>query len=308
MAGGRDCRGARVRAGAARRLRDIRPTPGRRCRRARTASAASTRCRRCLSFGLCIHGSQVSSASVSRLRNRIASSLVGQFRGVESSCLRDRENSSLFSLVLRHREDIGDVELVDGAGLDADRADQHEVANALRRLASPSRPRSSRRSSSRRCRSRRGRGGPAARDRRSAMSSTLSSQSGRLDLPKPGCDGAMRRRRAANGGTKGCAGSKPLAPCSHSSGWPRPASNSSTSMPASLTTLVFKRPSHGRARDGAVPDASKRGPRPIGESRKAGLRDAGRLAPPRNRCAPAAMQRRPAARGLADRAVSSIKG
>ena len=36
------------------------------------------------------------------------------------------------------------------------------------------------------------------------MSSTLSSQSGRVDLPKPGCDGATKRRFSDSGATNGC--------------------------------------------------------------------------------------------------------
>src|SRR5271169_2672759 len=45
------------------------------------------------------------------------------------------------------------------------------------------------------------------------MSSTLSSQSGRLDLPKPGCVGTTMRRFCASGATNGCRWSKPPPPC-----------------------------------------------------------------------------------------------
>src|SRR5580704_17450552 len=64
------------------------------------------------------------------------------------------------------------------------------------------------------------------------MSSTLSSQSGRLEFPKPGCEGAMSRRLFARRGTKGCSSAKPPPPCRKSSGRPRPASKTSISTSA----------------------------------------------------------------------------
>src|SRR5262249_47597224 len=53
-----------------------------------------------------------------------------------------------------------------------------------------------------------------------AMSSTLSSQSGSDDFPKPGCDGAIMRRSRAMRSMKGMSGAMPAPPCRERMGAP----------------------------------------------------------------------------------------
>src|SRR5579863_6026571 len=72
------------------------------------------------------------------------------------------------------------------------------------------------------------------------MSSILSSHSGRLDLPKPGCDGTISRCCAANRATNSWRGSKPCPPCSQKSGAPSPESNNSRSTPAIFIVVLVK--------------------------------------------------------------------
>ena len=133
MSGLRDRLDPRIRERAPRSARDIRPTRGRRLRRAGTAPARSTRCSRCLSLGLCMYGSQVSSASVSRLRATMVSSSSG-IVARSAGFLSGSWKSSRSSLLLRHREHVGMSSLSARADLDADRTDQHEAADPLRHL------------------------------------------------------------------------------------------------------------------------------------------------------------------------------
>src|SRR6188472_4536339 len=65
-----------------------------------------------------------------------------------------------------------------------------------------------------------------------AMSSTLSSQSGRVEWPKPGCEGAMTRRFCARRPRKGSAAVMPCELCRNRIGAPLPRSRISRSAPA----------------------------------------------------------------------------
>ena len=150
-----------------------------------------------LELGLCIHGSQTSSASVSRLRNMTVSSLVGELRRDRGVTFAGSWNRSWFTCSCGIAKMSGMSSLSTVPILTPDRADQDQLAETLRHLArhlgrDPAADRSSRRD-----RLRRDRAGPAARDRHARCRRHVSSQSGRLDLPKPGCDGAITRRCAA---------------------------------------------------------------------------------------------------------------
>ena len=94
----------------------------------------STRCRRCLQLGI-VH---VRLPDEQRQRLAVARDdvqlLVGQRREIERELRRDRGNMSFGSFSRRHREDVGNVELVGRAGLHADRADEHQPLDALGHL------------------------------------------------------------------------------------------------------------------------------------------------------------------------------
>ncbi len=107
-----------------------------------------------------MYGSQVSSASVSRLRTEIAS--CSSVRRDGSMRMRSGSwNSSVSSSLCGSGEDVGNVEPVDRAGLHADRADQHEPAHELSAPWWRVRRRSSHRSNSRSRRPGRDRADPA---------------------------------------------------------------------------------------------------------------------------------------------------
>src|SRR5271166_2666945 len=72
------------------------------------------------------------------------------------------------------------------------------------------------------------------------MSSHVSIQSGRVERPKPGCEGAISRCLADSKRTNGCSGSKPPPLWRNRSGGPSPNSNSSSSTPAIAMTWRCK--------------------------------------------------------------------
>ena len=194
-----------------------------------------------------MYGSQVISASVSRLRTHDRELVVRHVARGQARCLSGSWNRAAFSSLLRHREDVGDVELVDRPDLDADRPDQHQPRGCAPAPWWRFRRRSSRRPSSRPGRPSPGRAGPSARDRcarcrRRCRSSRAARTRRSRDATarSPACCAPSRSRNRS-------AGSTPCAPCRNRSGAPAPRSNSSSSTPAiervvrarSLTAFMF---------------------------------------------------------------------
>ena len=80
-----------------------------------------------------MYGSQVSSARSLAVAGDRVQLLVGQRRQVDRVVGRVVEAQPV-ELLARHREHVGNVELVGGSGLDAHWTDQHQPADPLRHL------------------------------------------------------------------------------------------------------------------------------------------------------------------------------